>query len=91
MKTRRLLIFTLALVAAQAGAQQPAPGFVDAMRGPVPITGTTPPPPLVSLTMWSPAKTLCSRCTLARICSPFLRTIWQTLGSAGLPPRQPCA
>ena len=46
MNTRRLLIFGLALVAAQAGAQQPAPGFVDAMRGPVPITGTTPPPPL---------------------------------------------
>jgi nitrate reductase (cytochrome), electron transfer subunit len=44
MNTRRLLLLTLALVAAQAGAQQSVPGFVDAMRGPVPITETTRPP-----------------------------------------------
>ncbi len=42
MKLRRLF-FAASLVAAQAVAE-PAPGYVDALRGPVPITATTRPP-----------------------------------------------
>jgi nitrate reductase (cytochrome), electron transfer subunit len=46
MKIRRLLFLALALLAAPAWAQQPqpAPGVIDAMRGPVAIPDTTRPP-----------------------------------------------
>lgn len=42
---KRGLFFAASLVALQAMAE-PAPGFVDALRGPVPITATTHPPRL---------------------------------------------
>jgi cytochrome c-type protein NapB len=47
MKIRCLLVMALALLAAPAWAQQqqqPTPGVVDAMRGPVAIPDTTRPP-----------------------------------------------
>jgi nitrate reductase (cytochrome), electron transfer subunit len=44
MTIRHLLFLTLAWLAAQVWAQQPAPGLVDAMRGPVAIPESTHPP-----------------------------------------------
>jgi cytochrome c-type protein NapB len=45
MKIHHTLVFALGVIAVQAGAQQkPAPGLVDAMRGPVPIVESTRPP-----------------------------------------------